>query len=142
MYNVRKIEYDDYHKKHLELYKNLTIIEPETISKNDYINFIDHLSDNHMIFVISENESIIATITVIIEKKLSRSQKSVGHIEDVIVSDICRGKGIGKKIIDHVVDYCKSKNCYKVILDCSENNIIFYEKCGFFKKEIEMALYF
>jgi glucosamine-phosphate N-acetyltransferase len=30
------------------------------------------------------------------------------------------------------------KGCYKVILDCSDSNVSFYEKCGFSKTEIMM----
>lgn len=29
--------------------------------------------------------------------------------------------------------------CYKVILDCSEENVPFYEKCGLIKKEVQMV---
>ena len=32
--------------------------------------------------------------------------------------------------------------CYKVILDCSEKNQPFYEKCGMTRKEVQMAKYF
>ena len=31
--------------------------------------------------------------------------------------------------------------CFKCILDCAEANVPFYEKCGFKRKEICMALY-
>ena len=29
--------------------------------------------------------------------------------------------------------------CYKVILDCSEENVPFYAKCGLTKKEVQMV---
>ena len=29
--------------------------------------------------------------------------------------------------------------CYKVILDCAEANVVFYEKCGLTRKEIQMV---
>lgn len=29
--------------------------------------------------------------------------------------------------------------CYKVILDCSEDNVPFYEKCGLTRKEVQMV---
>ena len=29
--------------------------------------------------------------------------------------------------------------CYKVILDCAEANIVFYEKCGLTRKEIQLV---
>lgn len=31
--------------------------------------------------------------------------------------------------------------CYKVILACNDDNVPFYEKCGFKPKEVEMAWY-
>ena len=31
--------------------------------------------------------------------------------------------------------------CYKVILDCSEDNVSFYTRCGFKQKEVQMAAY-
>ena len=34
------------------------------------------------------------------------------------------------------------KDCYKVILDCSEENQVFYEKNDFIYKGIQMAKYF
>jgi glucosamine-phosphate N-acetyltransferase len=36
----------------------------------------------------------------------------------------------------------KTVGCYKVILDCSEKNVPFYEKCGFTVKEKQMVVYF
>ncbi len=34
---------------------------------------------------------------------------------------------------------CKERGCYKVILDCAEHNVAFYEKCGLTKKEVQMV---
>jgi glucosamine-phosphate N-acetyltransferase len=36
------------------------------------------------------------------------------------------------------LDFAKKKNCYKVILDCSEKNIPFYKKIGFKEHDISM----
>lgn len=33
----------------------------------------------------------------------------------------------------------KEAGCYKVILDCAENNVAFYEKCGLTRKEVQMV---
>jgi hypothetical protein len=35
----------------------------------------------------------------------------------------------------------RDEGCYKVILDCSEANAAFYERCGFSRKELQLALY-
>lgn len=37
------------------------------------------------------------------------------------------------------MDQAKEVGCYKVILDCSEDNVNFYQKCGFTKKEVQMV---
>lgn len=33
----------------------------------------------------------------------------------------------------------KESGCYKLILDCAEHNVAFYEKCGLTRKEIQMV---
>jgi hypothetical protein len=33
----------------------------------------------------------------------------------------------------------RGKGCYKVILDCADHNVAFYEKCGLTRKEIQMV---
>jgi glucosamine-phosphate N-acetyltransferase len=55
----------------------------------------------------------------------------VGHIEDVVVDKKFQGKKIGEKIIRYLLDFAKSKGCYKTILDCVDDVKPFYEKLGF-----------
>ena len=66
----------------------------------------------------------------------------VAHVEDVIVHNDCRGNGLGKMLVNKCIEHAKQQHCYKIILNCSNENIPFYEKCGFNKKENEMAMYF
>lgn len=141
---IRHINKNDYNHGHLQLYKQLTTINPDQITQKNYETFIDSLNENHCVFVLFDEtiNKILGSATVLIEQKLIHNMGKVGHVEDVVVDSDIRGKGIGKLLISHVVDYCKEKNCYKVILDCADNNIAFYEKCGFIKKGNEMAKYF
>lgn len=44
-------------------------------------------------------------------------------------------------MIDQLKAMAKTLGVYKVILDCNDSNIDFYEKCGFKKKENCMAWY-
>ena len=76
-----------------------------------------------------------------IEKKFIRNCGKVGHIEDVIVDSNVRGMQLGKKIVEFLTDHACLMGCYKVILDCSNENRAFYEKCGFKQKEIQMVKY-
>lgn len=138
----RNIEYNDYFKGYLELLELLSCVEKEKITYDNFKQFIDNLHENHLIIVIENNNKIIGTGTLLIENKIIHNMGKVGHIEDIVVNKNFRGKGIGKIIINYLNNISFNNNCYKTILDCSENNIIFYEKCGFNKKEIQMAKYF
>tara|TARA_B100000768_G_C11038700_1_gene273264 strand:+ start:433 stop:573 length:141 start_codon:yes stop_codon:yes gene_type:complete len=40
-----------------------------------------------------------------------------------------------------LTDMAIAAGCYKSILNCSEKNIGFYEKCGYKFKEVSMAKY-
>ncbi|KAK3242814.1 Glucosamine-phosphate N-acetyltransferase-like protein [Cymbomonas tetramitiformis] len=66
----------------------------------------------------------------------------VGHIEDIVVKSTCRGKNLGRMIIAELKKIASDAGCYKVILDCDEKNVEFYEKCGYERKAVQMATYF
>jgi phosphinothricin acetyltransferase len=61
-------------------------------------------------------------------------------IEDVAVNKDHRGKGIGKSLVEKLIEIAKQKNCDKIVLNTSEKNSKFYEKIGFEKNEIQMVI--
>ena len=79
--------------------------------------------------------------TLLLERKLIRGAGCAGHVEDVVVDASCRGRGVGQLLLGALVAAARAAGCYKVILDCSESNAAFYAKCGFARKELQMALY-
>ena len=64
----------------------------------------------------------------------------VGHIEDIVTDQNYRRIGIGKRLVTHLLQIANEFNCYRVVLQCEENNIPFYEKCGFRQSEFGMSL--
>jgi len=90
---------------------------PDMVFENIYVAIID--------------DKIIGCATILIENKIIHGGSSVGHIEDVAVHHSFRNQGVGKSLIDHCVNIAKERKCYKVILDCSDHNVKFYEKCQF-----------
>ena len=97
-------------------------------------------NSNHRTFVDEVKEagksaSIIVTSSVLIENKFLHCGSRVGHIEDVVVDRDARGTGLGQKIVEHCIDYCRDAGCYKVILDCSNKNVPFYINCGMYLSE-------
>ena len=85
---------------------------------------------------------IVASGTIIIEPKIIRNGKNVGHIEDIVVSKHMRGKGVSQEILKQLKNIAKNNNCYKVILDCDDNVKNVYMKNGFQIKGLQMAEYF
>lgn len=78
----------------------------------------------------SEGE-VDGTATILIENKFLHCGSRVGHIEDVVVREGKRTKGLGKKLIEKCLEIARDNGCYKVILDCNKEIIPFYAKCGF-----------
>lgn len=116
------------------------------IDTNLFLKNIERISEIGCIIVgIIDNSSsfkIVASGTIIIEPKIIREGRNVGHIEDIVVSEEMRGKGISQKILDKLKSIARENNCYKVILDCDENVKKVYIKNGFKVKGFQMAEYF
>lgn len=143
MFQIRNLNKKDFYNNYLNLLKQLTVLDIQTISKQKFDDFIDSLNNNHIILIIEDihKNIIIGTITIIIEQKLIRNYGKVAHIEDVVIDNQYRGCGLGKKLINEAIKISKNNNCYKIILDCSEHNIPFYQKSGFTHKGAFMSLY-
>jgi glucosamine-phosphate N-acetyltransferase len=55
----------------------------------------------------------------------------MAYIEDIVVHKEFRNKKIGKLIVDYLIEVTEKEGCYKIKIDCSKNNILFYKKLGF-----------
>lgn len=96
------------------------------------------LPNNISIFIVKDWNKTIASGTILIEQKFIRDGGKVAHIEDIIVHPNYRNKGIGKILIEHLLNEAKKKGCYKAILDCEQEVTGFYEKLGFVKSSLHM----
>lgn len=93
------------------------------------------------IVILDENQRVVGCGTLVIEQKFIRSLGALGHIEDIVVLDDQRGKGLGKLIISVLCHLAFQQGCYKVSLDCDPKNEEFYRKCQLENKGFQMALY-
>jgi len=132
----------------LELLSQLTTVGD--ITKADFEKRFDQIcdskgssQDSYRIFVIEdvEKKRIVGTATLFVELKFIRGCASCGHIEDVVVDSTYRGKQLGKRLVERLREEAVDAGCYKIILDCSEENQPFYEKCGLQRKEVQMVQY-
>lgn len=85
--------------------------------------------------------AIVAAATLLIERKFIRGAALCGHVEDVVVDAAARGRGLGARVVAALFSAAREAGCYKIILDCSEDNVPFYERCGLARKEVQMVAY-
>ncbi len=143
MHTINKLQKVDYYNHYLQLLEELTTVNARDITFEQFCDHCDQLSSNTHIYVIRNKDAtkVLASGSLLIEKKFIHHLGSVGHIEDIIVDRDCRGLGLGKMIIDHLSNKAKDGGCYKVILNCDRDNVKFYEKCGFEEKEVMVVRY-
>ncbi|MCO5594280.1 hypothetical protein L7F22_048309 [Adiantum nelumboides] len=142
-FQPRPLTPDDYFKGYLDLLSQLTLVGD--VSSHEFAQRFQEImiaeNSPYFIAVVEAEGRIVATGTLLIEKKFIHQCGVVGHIEDVVVDARMRGHCLGQRIVDFLTTRAREAHCYKVILDCDEQNVRFYEKCGFSKKETQMARY-
>ena len=128
---IRQLVYTDYNQV-IEIWK-------KSFSNNFDKNInTTYLSDPSSVTLVSiDNDTITGVASLHIIKKLTRT---LGLIEDVAVNENYRGKGIGKKLVEKLIEIASEKGCDKTVLNSSEKNSEFYEKIGFEKNEIQMII--
>jgi len=136
---IESLNINNYNTSYLNLLKQLSNSNIDYNSEKSNL-FLENLNDKHIIkILINETNIIIGSITIIKERKIIHNYNIAAHIEDVVIHEDYRGKGLGKKLINIAKYECSE--CYKIILNCTEEMVYFYEKNGFQKKNVQMAIY-
>eukprot|EP00347_Sterkiella_histriomuscorum_P006848 403351205 len=144
-YEFRYLQRDDFDKGYLDQLSLLTVVG--NVTKEDFEKRFDEMypsrQDVYKIVVIVERASnwIVGCGTIFFEKKFVRKLSIAGHLEDVNIDVSLKGKGLGMKLIKVLKEIGMLQNCYKIILDCADHNISFYELNGFKLKERCMCWY-
>ncbi|MGA7576559.1 MAG: GNAT family N-acetyltransferase [Desulfobaccales bacterium] len=79
---------------------------------------------------------IVGVLGLLVMDNLGHLGAPSGVVEDVVVREDWRRRGIGRKMIDFAMNYCRSKGCYKLALSSNLNREEahrFYERLGFKK---------
>jgi GNAT superfamily N-acetyltransferase len=78
-------------------------------------------------------EKIVGMCTIGRIEGLSRDCRPFAVIENVVVHESVRRKGIGTQLVCHAINQAERWHCYKVVLETgtkNEGKLGFYEKCG------------
>ena len=136
-YTIREIEEKDIESGGLlDVLENLAPVGD--LSKPTAKVILKEIKSNplHKIFVAvlqdGKNEGwVIGATTLLVEPKFIFGGGRVGHIEDVAVRFEYQRKGIGFKLVSYATEQAATMRCVRTILDCSNENIPFYEKTGY-----------
>jgi glucosamine-phosphate N-acetyltransferase len=89
----------------------------------------------HKVFVAvmkeQDRDKVVGTITLLIEPKFIFSGRRIGHIEDVSVRKGYQNRKLGSKLVLHATKVARDLGCIKIVLDCSDETMPFYEKLGY-----------
>jgi len=137
---VKELEKDDLINSFFDTLSNLTETGKDVYNKEFSQKIFDKIrkSSNIKIFVAIKDTDIVGSITAIIEQKFINNGGKICHIEDVVTRKGFENLGIGSTLVKKVIELAIQEKCYKVILNCSQYNLRFYEKLGFYKHDIGM----
>ena len=134
MYQPRLAIQDDMPRVY-ELIKELAVFEKEPnaveVTVEQLIKDGYGIQPKFVCFVVEVDENVEGL--ALIYTRYSTWKGEVIHLEDLIVSQALRGKGLGTILLDEVVKYGKQKGVKRIswdVLDWNEPAIKFYEKKG------------
>ncbi|MBA7523015.1 hypothetical protein ES705_15138 [subsurface metagenome] len=119
---------------------NLSSVGSLNLKKAKKILLKINSQNGHIYIAKRDYGEVIGATSLLIEQKFIHEGGKVGHIEDVCIKKEYEGKGIGSALVKKAIEYAKKFDCYKVILDCKDNLVPFYEKLDFYKHENCMRL--
>lgn len=98
-------------------------------------------SENTMIFIALENGEIVGTLTLVVYRLMTGTK---AWIEDVVVDNAVRGRGIGKLLTQHAIGYAARAGIAKIDLTSSPTRVeanALYQRIGFVKRETNVYRY-
>jgi glucosamine-phosphate N-acetyltransferase len=119
----------------------LSALKPTNLTDEQAVEiFRRRMRSRVQTYVALIDDRVAGTASLLIEPKFIHNGGTVGHIEDVAVHQAFQHHGIGAALVKHLLDVCRQCDCYKVILDCEDDVIPFYEKLGFHQWERAMRI--
>ena len=140
-YKIRLVEEADSKNGLLETLGSLSDLEGLPVEEaRRALKSMAHSSLYRTLVAVLADGQVIGSTTLLVEQKLIHKAGRVGHIEDVAVRKGFEDKGVGSSLVEAAVGMASESGCYKVILDCKEELVGFYEKLGFKRHEVAMRL--
>jgi GNAT superfamily N-acetyltransferase len=132
--NIREItEFNDAEFKAVKRFMEILSSDLPELTENLYKEVIT--SDNSHLFLIYNEDNIAGTLTIGFYKSPSGRK---AWIEDVVVDENYRGKGLGKYIVQYAIEFSKKLGANTLMLTSSPKRIAaneLYKSLDFILKE-------
>ena len=118
-----------------ELIKELALYEkaPEQVTNTIEQMYLDGFGENPIFgSIVSEVDGQIVGMALYYYRYSTWKGKRL-YLEDLIVSEIMRGQGLGEKLLEATIEKARQSNCTGLmwqVLDWNEPAINFYKKFG------------
>lgn len=138
-----------------ELQGHLASLDPlrrvRALQDFDASQYVDHLlaqlnKDNGVLFIAEEDGAPLGVIAGSMpspsaDDSLGHYPVKEGKVNELVVSEKHREKGAGRMLMETLEKYCKEQHCGYLRVGCFASNTgahVFYEKCGYGDRSIEM----
>lgn len=121
-----------------ELFKQETEFQPDPDFQRRGLMKIISNKDVGVILVAKEDKNILGMVNLLFTESTALGSR-VAILEDMIVSNTSRGKGIGSLLIDYAVQEATDSGCKRITLLTDIENAkaqVFYQKKGFVKSSM------
>lgn len=120
----------------LALYAQPDLDDGDILSPEEARNIFRRFSDypDYHLYVAELDGRIVGTFALLIMENLAHRGTPSGVVEDVVVSSLHRGVGIGREMMDFARARCRERGCYKMALSSNLKRTSahrFYDQLGF-----------
>ena len=134
-YFIRDLRTDDYNNNYLGLLSQLYNLSD--ISQEYFNRQLDNIKKktNYYIRVIEQKSTgkIVATGCVFIEFKFAFNLGKVAYVDDIVVDEKYRNKGLGKMLVAHLKRLALANGVVIMNVIANEENFLFFKTMGFTK---------
>ena len=92
--------------------------------------------------VVEDEDQLIGFGSIHIQSLLHHTGR-VAEIQELIVRDCYRSRGVGTKLVDRLIEISKGEKCETIEVCCNRRRVEsleFYERCGFGKSHYKLTL--
>lgn len=106
---------------------------PDSAAQVRGLNLIIRQPETGLILVARNEDTVLGMVNLLYTVSTALGER-VGLLEDMVIADHARGRGIGTQLLEQAIAAARSNGCRRITLLTDRDNIVaqrFYQKHGF-----------